>query len=189
MVSCSECEFGIYNTIYNKASIRNVKIGDFSFIADKTNIANAVVGKFTSIGPEVLIGLGKHPSRDFVSTHPIFYSQLKQSQITFASNTFFTEFETVRIGNDVWIGARAIILDGVTIGDGAIIAAGAVVTKDVPNYAIVGGVPAKVLRYRFETKEIDFLNKFKWWDRDISWLKKNHMKFHNIIKFVELNTE
>jgi acetyltransferase-like isoleucine patch superfamily enzyme len=189
MVSCSDCEFGVYNTINNKVSLRNVKIGDFSFISNNTNIANAVVGKFSSIGPEVLIGLGKHPSRDFVSTHPLFYSQLKQSQITFASNTYFAEFETVKIGNDVWVGARAVILDGITIGDGSIIAAGAVVTKDVPSYAIVGGVPAKVLRYRFESNEIDFLNKFKWWDRDTNWLKKNYMKFHNITNFVELNIE
>ena len=70
------------------------------------------------------------------------------------------------IGNDVWIGLNATILDGVTIGDGAIVAAGAVVTKDVPPYAVVAGVPAKIIKYRFTESQIDFLLKFRWWEKD-----------------------
>ncbi|WP_275950878.1 CatB-related O-acetyltransferase [Cytobacillus citreus] len=71
------------------------------------------------------------------------------------------------IGNDVWIGYNATIMPGVNIGDGAIIATNAVVTKDVPSFSIVGGNPAKLIRYRFEEKTIDVLNTFKWWDWDI----------------------
>lgn len=80
------------------------------------------------------------------------------------------------------------VLDGITISDGAIVAAGSVVTKDVPAYAIVAGVPAKILRYRFSSTEIRVLLKTRWWDRDHDWLKKNAKKFHSIdelINFIE----
>lgn len=171
---------GDYNTIYNDVKLSNVKIGDYSYVASYSKLANLEIGKFSSIGPEVYAGLGKHPSRNFVSTHPIFYSPLGQLEITFVSNSFFKEFEHIKIGSDVWIGARAIILDGVTVGDGAIVAAGAVVTKDVPPYAVVGGVPARVLRYRFEPSEIEYLLKSKWWDKDVDWLKQNSEMMRNV---------
>lgn len=92
------------------------------------------------------------------------------------------------IGNDVWIGANAIILQGVTIGDGAIIAAGAVVTKDVPPYAIVGGVPAKVIKYRFSDEVILKLLQIKWWDKPEEWIIQKLEKFTDVsgfVKFVE----
>ncbi|MNI40841.1 Chloramphenicol acetyltransferase [compost metagenome] len=79
--------------------------------------------------------------------------------------------QKIVIGNDVWIGANAVILPGVTLGDGAVIGAGAVVTKDVPPYAIVGGVPAKVIRYRFTPEEIEVLLRIKWWEWEIEEIK------------------
>ena len=79
----------------------------------------------------------------------------------------------VVIGNNVWIGDKATILPGVSIGDGAVIAANAVVTKDVPPYAIVGGVPAKVIGYRYDEDTIDFLLKVKWWNKDKKWFKEH----------------
>ncbi len=86
----------------------------------------------------------------------------------------------LKIGNDVWIGANVLILDGVTIGNGAIIAAGAVVTKDVPPYAVVGGVPAKIIKYRFNKEEIDFLEQLKWWEKDEKWLTEYGKYFNNV---------
>lgn len=180
MACVSNCQFGNYNTLYEGAVLSNVVLGDFSYVASNSKLANMSIGKFSCIGPEVMAGLGKHPSRDFVSTHPIFYSPLGQAQITFAANSAYEEFAQIRIGNDVWIGARAIILDGVTIGDGAIVGAGAVVTGDVPAYAVMGGVPAKILRYRFEPAEINFLRQLKWWDKDVDWLRQNSTTMHNI---------
>lgn len=171
--------FGIYNTIYSHVELINVEVSDFTFIRDNTLIGNAKIGKFCSIGSNCHIGLGMHPSKQFISTHPIFYSVRNQSQISFAKKDSFKEFANILIGNDVWIGVNVVILDGVTIGDGAIIGAGAVVTKDIPSYAIVGGVPAKIIKYRFNEKEQNFLLNFKWWDKDIEWLKNNHEKMHN----------
>ena len=173
MARFTNCRFGNYNTLHDDAMLTNVTLGDFSYVAANSKLANVFVGKFSCIGPEVFAGMGKHPSRGFISTHPFFYSPHYQAQITLATNSIFEEFEPIKIGNDVWVGARAIILDGVSIGDGAIVGAGAVVTKNVPPYAVVGGVPAKVIRYRFEQADIDLLEQLKWWDRDIDWLRKN----------------
>ena len=86
---------------------------------------------------------------------------LKQQVVD--SNYDFAEYRPITIGNDVWIGARAMVMDGVEVGDGAIVAANAVVTKDVPPYAIVGGVPAKVIRYRFAPEKIEALQLLQWW--------------------------
>lgn len=181
----SNCKFGNYNTLSDGVVLNNVSLGDFSYVGGNSVVSNTEIGKFSCISREVSIGLGKHPSRDFVSIHPIFYSPLRQAQITFAIPPFYEEFAPTKIGNDVWIGMSAIIIGGVTIGDGAIIGAGAVVTKDVPDYAVVGGVPAEVLRYRFESTEIAFLKQFNWWDRDIEWMQKHSTKFRNIQEFLK----
>jgi len=124
--------------------------------------------------------LSEHPT-DIVSTSPKIYRNIKSQDIR-------DVYSSPIIGNDVWIGANAIILQGVTIGDGAIVAAGAVVTKDVPPYAIVGGVPAKVIKYRFPDSTIVKLLEIKWWDKPEEWILENVEKFSNVddfIRFVE----
>lgn len=183
LANVSNSKFGQFNTIYDGAVLDSVEIGDFSYVAAKGVVTKASIGKFTCIGPEVIIGPGVHPSRDYVSIHPAFYSTVAQAQVTFVAESCFDEYGHVQIGNDVWIGWRAIILAGVTIGDGAIVGAGAVVTKDIPPYAVVGGVPAKILRYRFKPAEIDLLLQCKWWNRDIGWLRANASKFRTIEGF------
>ena len=89
------------------------------------------------------------------------------------------------IGNDVWIGSNVIIMSGVRIGDGAVIAAGAIVTKNVEPYSIVGGVPAKTIRRRFEENQIEYLRKIEWWNRSEDWIKKNAASFTDIEYFIK----
>lgn len=180
MSSANSSEFGIYNTLYENVYLENVKLNDFTYISNNTTIRNCKIGKFCSIGPDCKIGLGMHPTKDYVSTHPIFFSDKKQSQISFVKKSTFKESDDVFIGNDVWIGANVVILDGIKISDGAIIAAGSIVNKDVPPYAIYGGVPAKLIKYRFNNITIQKLLRFEWWNKEKSFLKDNVNKMKDV---------
>lgn len=166
-----------YNKIYPRVVISNGSMGRFTYISSRTRIGNAVIGRFCSIGPDCQIGgLGMHPI-DRISTHPAFYSSGKQAGYSFTKNTSFQEVKPVEIGNDVWIGVRVVILDGCRIGDGAVIAAGAVVTKDVPPYAVVGGVPAKMLKMRDAFECIELIRADPWWDWPVSKLQNLSPEF------------
>ncbi len=179
-----DCKLGNHTVIHSNVNLSNVIIGDYSYV--NSDINNATVGKFCSIAPFCRIGIGKHPSKDFVSTFPAFFSENNAGcKVSFSEKDLFNEFERIEIGNDVWIGINSIILDGVKIGDGAIIGAGAVVTKDVDDYAIVGGVPAKLIRYRFSEEQIEYLKQIRWWDKDINWIMGHQKLFQNIDYFIK----
>lgn len=158
-----KCDFGYHNIIYDNTLMVNVKVGDYTYIGGESKIQNATIGKFCSLGPELRIGLGRHPIH-LKSTFPGFYTDGSYYGVEKEYDNPIENYLPVVIGNDVWIGTRAMIFDGVKIGDGAIIGAGAVVTKDVPPYAIVGGVPAKIIRYRFTEAEIKHFLNLQWWN-------------------------
>lgn len=144
-------------------------IGRYSYIARDTLVQKTAIGAFCSISEGCMLGMPAHPT-DMVSTSPAFLKGGNYLGAHFAQLDFAACPATV-IGSDVWIGARAMVRAGVRIGNGAIIAAGAVVTRDVPAYAIVGGVPAKVIRYRFDEETIAHLEALRWWDWDEETLR------------------
>jgi acetyltransferase-like isoleucine patch superfamily enzyme len=185
MSSVDGCLVEPHVRIAADAVVRGCKVGGYTYIGTDTFITGTQIGRFCSIGPACRIGLGKHPTREFVTTSPVFFSTGRQCGTTFAQENAFLENEPIAIGNDVWIGANVFVADGVTIGDGAIIGAGAIVVRDVPDYAVYGGVPARLLRYRFERSQIEWLREFKWWDRDPEWLQANHRAFWSVADLMQ----
>ena len=183
-----ECTFEDWVKIQQNCYFYNSSVGSYSYFAGFNSVMNSTIGRFCSVGSFVLIGPGKHPI-EHVSTSPVFFSPHKQCGTTFADKSYYREMGSVKIGNDVWIGAGTIILDDVTIGDGAVIAANSVVTTNVEPYNIVGGTPAKFIKKRFSDEIIQKLLKFKWWEKDENWLKSNFQSFHNMNDFENLIDE
>lgn len=170
--------------VYQPYNIANTTIGKGTYIAANSCISMTTIGRYCSIGPNLVCGYGIHPING-ISTSPCFYSSKKQNGMSFCNEDKIEERKPVIIGNDVFIGMNVSILDGVSIGDGAIIGAGAVVNKDIPPYAIAIGVPAKVIKYRFDEKSISQLLKIKWWDWDDEKLQNIEKLFFDINKFIK----
>jgi acetyltransferase-like isoleucine patch superfamily enzyme len=159
--------------ILENCILNNSEIHSYSYLGKNCLIQNATIGKFCSIANDVSIGLGNHPL-DYFSTSPLFYRRQNIFKINLIEKDLqFEEYLPVSIGNDVWIGSRSIILDGISIGNGSVIAANSVVTKDVAPYSVIGGVPAKLIKYRFSDKKIYELNNRKWWDMDLNKIKSD----------------
>ena len=185
-VGCNieKSKFGKNNFLGQNVSLINSQIGDFSYISSNSKIKNTTIGKFCSIGPNVQIILGKHPV-NLISTHPSFYSNNKPYR-TFSDKNYIDEYGSASIGNDVWISEGVIIPNNVIIGNGAIIAARSVVTKDVEPYSIVAGSPARLIKYRFDELTCKKINNSEWWEWSEEKLKRNYIKFQKLDEFINL---
>lgn len=163
--SVKQSTLGAYTEVGPRTKLLEVELGDYSYVVNDSDIAYATIGKFTSIAAMTRINPGNHPMQ-----------RATQSHFTYRASAYFAgerdedEFfdwrrsHHVSIGHDVWIGHGAIVLAGRSIGTGAVVGAGSVVTKDVPDYAIAVGNPARVIRQRFPDAVVAGLQTLAWWN-------------------------
>lgn len=188
-LSCISCKA----RVYGRVQVSSSTIGDYSYVGRDARIIHSDIGKFCSIAGESVVGMGTH-TIDKLSSSSIFTEAKNGTKHSWVNTSEVTPFERSRVGNDVWIGMRAMVLGGKTIGDGAVIAAGSIVTKDVPPYAIVAGIPAKVIRFRFSQEVIECLEALQWWDlpedvlkMNISLFQSDHVDIEKIEQVVKEN--
>lgn len=185
--------FGSVFEGHNYVGYRSVfsgHLGFGSYIADRS-IVRGFIGNYSSIGSDVRIINGFHPTSAYVSTHPSFYSNSNVSGLCYSTSDFqerrFADSNNcydVVIGSDVWICDRSSIIAGVTIGNGAVVAAGAVVTKDVPAFSIVAGVPARVIGSRFTSSEVEQLKQLQWWNFSQEDIERYSNAFSDVHHFL-----
>ena len=169
------------NYLGKNTSFVNGKLGFGSYINKDGDFTDTCIGRYTSIGTGVSTVIGSHPLEKIAAMHPAFTDPRPVFGFSYAKEHIFEEKKgSIKIGNDVWIGNHVKIMDGVVIGDGAVVGAGAVVTKDLPPYSISTGVPAKVMRYRFDEETIKRLEKAKWWDKDEKWISTHGTDFADV---------
>lgn len=152
------------------SAFKNVNLGRYSYCGYDCTFMDVEIGAFCSIASRVTIGGAGHPMH-FVSTSPAFLSHKDSIAKKFAAHDYLPRIRT-SIGSDVWIGDGAILKAGICVGHGAVVGMGAVVTKNVPPYAIVAGNPAKIIRYRFPPEIVDELLRSEWWNLSDSELRR-----------------
>ena len=158
-------------------------LGNYSYCGYDCNIVNTDIGSFCSLSNRIVIGGASHPMH-FVSTSPAFLSHKDSIKTKFSKHEYLPQVRTT-IGNDVWIGENVMIKAGVKVGNGAVIGMGSVVTRNVPDYAVIAGNPARIIRYRFDDKTIAELLSSRWWRFSIDELYKNAIYFDSPSLFLK----
>lgn len=168
------------NFIGQDSFLSGCHLGRGTYVADFSKLFCLNTGKFCSIGGGVMTAIGTHPVNENISTSPSFFSKSSTNGLEFVNSQYFEEQTgPVTLGNDVWVGNGAILIGGITVGDGAIIGAGSVVTKDCEPYGVYAGCPARLIKKRFDDVSIEKLLELKWWDKDDKWLRENAESFAN----------
>lgn len=185
-VRLDSTRLGDYASVLDRAGLEACRLDSFSYVSYGSTLVNCTVGRFCSIGQNVRIGLAPHPTRQFVSMYPAFYAARNSGcALSLRDDTIFDEaVPLTRIEHDVWIGADVLIPGGIHVATGAAIAAGSVVVKDVPPYAIVGGNPARMIRYRFDPETIASLLASEWWNWSPETLRERADWFSDATRFV-----
>ena len=175
------CTFGAYCELGKGSRLTNVRLGDYSYCDRYADLSNAQIGKFSNIASFVRIGASDHPLNR-ASLHHFLYRSDDYWDNAVRDGEWFAirAARTASIGHDTWIGHNAQVKPEVKIGHGAVVASGAIVTKDVPPYQIVAGVPAEPMRQRVSAELIDRLIEVAWWDWPHSKLKDTLNDFRNL---------
>src|SRR5215471_10604832 len=176
-----DSHLGAWTAVGARTTIAESVMGDYSYVVNDSSIIYSRIGKFCSIAAHTRINPGNHPM-ERVALHHFTYRS-KSYQLGDEDDHEFFDWRrshTVVLGDDVWIGHGAVILPGVTIGTGAAIGAGAVVSKDVPDFAVVAGVPARTIRFRFDENTQEALLRIAWWDWSRDQLSAALPDFRNL---------
>ncbi len=159
-----DSRFGAYCEVGARTRIAESSFGDYSYVVNDADVIYSEIGRFCSIAAQTRINPGNHPLDRVALNHFTYRSSAYGLGADDAGFFDWRRSYRVTLGHDVWIGHGAIVLPGVSIGTGAAVGAGAVVTKDVPPFAVVVGVPARVVRFRFAPEIVEALQRIAWWD-------------------------
>jgi acetyltransferase-like isoleucine patch superfamily enzyme len=175
-----DVRFGVGCRLGGPVFISGSILGDFTYVEAGVRISATTVGSYCSIAPNAMIGLAEHPTRGYVSTHPRFYRAIPAFGYDLVDTDQREELRPTTIGSDVWIGAAAVVRGGLSIGHGAVVGAGAVVTSDVAAYEIVAGVPARSLGKRFDDATVESLLELRWWDKGEAWIRAHADRMRDV---------
>jgi len=185
-----DCSLGLYTEIAGEAELVETSLGDYSYVMERSDIIYSVIGKFVNIASDVRINPGNHPM-EWASQHHFLYRLTKYGFGEEDNHAFFNwrRMHKVTIGHDIWIGHKAIILPGVRIGNGAVVAAGAVVSSDVSPYTVVAGIPARPIRKRFADGVWQRLEAIGWWHWSHETIGERLEDFYDVRRFLQLYGE